>query len=335
MAALALDTSSGGDAESPFEESVISAIRSWGYDVAPQVGAAGYRIDIGIRHPDYPGVYVLGIECDGFQYHSSKVARDRDRLREQVLRGLGWRLHRIWGTAWYRNRNGEEERLRDAIESAVAAPIRGLLGGLDVGDCIDRPAVVVEAATFAVEPDWAVPYEAAVVAPLARWIDPGDMGSRFEIAPAITNIATVEGPVHMSVVHERLRGAWNIGRVGARIRDNIDYAVIVAKVLREGDFIRLPNTVVETVRTPTDACARTVEQVHDDELALSLVNLVRDVGAIGQDDLTASVARVFGWTRRGQDISTRLLAVINGLLEMGALSGDAEALTVAREAPSR
>ena len=334
IAALALDTSSGGDAESPFEESVISAIRSWGYDVAPQVGAAGYRIDIGIRHPDYPGVYVLGIECDGFQYHSSKVARDRDRLREQVLRGLGWHLHRIWGTAWYRNRNGEEERLRAAIERAVAAPIRGLLGGLDGGDRIDRPVVVVEAATFASAPDWAVPYETAAVAPLARWIDPSDMGSRFEIAPAITNIATIEGPVHMSVVHERLRTAWNIGRVGARIRDNIEYAAIVAKVLREGDFIRVPNTVVETVRTPTDACARTVEQVHDDELALSLVNLVRDAGAIGQDDLTASVARVYGWARRGQDISTRLLAVINRLLETGALHGDAEALTVAKEGPS-
>ena len=127
MPALALDTSAGGDAESPFEESVISVIRSWGYELTPQVGTAGYRIDIGVRHPDHPGVYALGVECDGYQYHSSKVARDRDRLREKVLRGLGWRLHRIWGTAWYRDRNGEERKLRAAIERAITAPVHGLL----------------------------------------------------------------------------------------------------------------------------------------------------------------------------------------------------------------
>ena len=78
-----LDTAAGGDAESPFEESVISVMRSWGYELIPQVGTAGYRIDIGVRHPAHPGVYALGIECDGVQYHSSKAARDRDRLREK------------------------------------------------------------------------------------------------------------------------------------------------------------------------------------------------------------------------------------------------------------
>ena len=104
LPALAPGTSAGGDAESPFEESVINVIRSWGYELTPQVGTAGYRIDIGIHYPSHPGVYALGVECDGYQYHSSKAARDRDRLREKVLRDLGWNLHRIWGTAWYRDR---------------------------------------------------------------------------------------------------------------------------------------------------------------------------------------------------------------------------------------
>ncbi len=53
-------------------------------------------------------------------YHSSKAARDRDRLREQVLNGLGWRLYRIWGTDWYRGRAGAELRLKEAVEQAIA-----------------------------------------------------------------------------------------------------------------------------------------------------------------------------------------------------------------------
>ena len=66
-------------------------------------------------------MYALGVECDGHRYHFAKAARDRDRLREQVLRDLGWNLHRIWGTSWYRDRKGEERRLQAAIEHAMAA----------------------------------------------------------------------------------------------------------------------------------------------------------------------------------------------------------------------
>ncbi|AUY52918.1 DUF4011 domain-containing protein [Streptomyces sp. CB01881] len=109
--------------ESPFEESVLGVLRDWGYDVQPQVGVAGYRIDLGIRHPHAPGRYALGVECDGAMYHSSRAARDRDRLRDGVLRGLGWELHRIWGTDWYRDRSGAEARLRAAVRRAVETPL--------------------------------------------------------------------------------------------------------------------------------------------------------------------------------------------------------------------
>lgn len=69
--------------ESPFEEEVIDVLRGWGYEVQPQVGVAGFRIDMAIRHPGAPGTYALGIECDGAMYHSSRAARDRDRLRKR------------------------------------------------------------------------------------------------------------------------------------------------------------------------------------------------------------------------------------------------------------
>lgn len=167
--ALALDTSSGGDAESPFEESVIAVIRSWGYDLVPQVGTAGYRIDIGVKHASHPGAFALGVECDGYRYHSSRTARDRDRLREEVLRGLGWRLYRIWGTAWYRDRNGEEAKLRSAIEEAVAAPVSGLLTHSAPSDGI-CPAIATTTVTFDEKPQWAKPYQITWVTGWpARW----------------------------------------------------------------------------------------------------------------------------------------------------------------------
>ncbi len=135
---LALRTSidqTGGDPESPFEEEVARVIRSWGYEVVPQVGSAGYRVDIGIRHPSHSGRFILGIECDGAAYHSSKVARDRDRLRQEVLEGLGWRLYRIWGPAWYRTRALQEAKLRRAIEDAAGrVALRTVGTGTEDGD---------------------------------------------------------------------------------------------------------------------------------------------------------------------------------------------------------
>ncbi|MCZ7359897.1 MAG: DUF4011 domain-containing protein [Candidatus Methanoperedens sp.] len=106
------------DTDSPFEDSVYELLRSHGYDVHKQVGCGGYRIDLAIVSPEQKGRYILGIECDGAKYHSSPVARDRDRLRQQILKGLGWKLHRVWSTDWYRNRADTERRLLDAVEKA-------------------------------------------------------------------------------------------------------------------------------------------------------------------------------------------------------------------------
>ena len=79
----------GDDFESPFEEAVTRILRESGYEVHTQVGCSGYRIDLAIVHPEKPGRYLLGVECDGAAYHSVFCARERDRLRQSVLESLG------------------------------------------------------------------------------------------------------------------------------------------------------------------------------------------------------------------------------------------------------
>ena len=108
----------GGEFESPFEEAVARPIREAGYHVHPQVGVSSFRIDLGVIHPSRPGEYLLGVECDGATYHRARSARDRDRLRQEVLESLGWRLHRIWSTDWFRNPARETDRLLSAIREA-------------------------------------------------------------------------------------------------------------------------------------------------------------------------------------------------------------------------
>lgn len=331
LPALALDTSTGGDAESPFEESVIRTVRSWGYDVTPQVGAAGYRIDMAVHHPDRPGVFVLAVECDGAQYHSSRVARDRDRLRDQVLVGLGWTMHRIWGTAWYRDRPGAERRLIEAIETAVQAPVRGLLGGAVPAARGRVVAVDLEPVEFSDVPDWAVPYRPAEIGRRPRWTELHDPAIRPAMCDAIVIIVAEEGPVHIDTVHQRFRQAWDIGQIGSRIRGNIEAAVQAADVVQDGDYLRVRRGERASVRTPVDRCSRAVDRIHPAELEAAVLTLIRDVGGMGQDEVMLRVSRLFGWNRRGPDITRTLSVIVEGLIGTSRLVRAGDDLRVAED----
>lgn len=104
-----------GDYDSPFEQFVADGLRAKGWETHPQIGVSRFRIDLGVVHPDRPGDYLVGVECDGASYHSAATARDRDKVRSEILRGLGWRLVRVWSTEWWIDREGALQRLHEAI----------------------------------------------------------------------------------------------------------------------------------------------------------------------------------------------------------------------------
>jgi len=106
--------------ESEFELSVGRFVQGLGFQAHYQVGSQGFLIDIAIPDPGSPTRYLCGIECDGAPYHSHPTARDRDRLREEILRARGWDIYRIWSTDWYRNRSTETERLRNYLKRRAA-----------------------------------------------------------------------------------------------------------------------------------------------------------------------------------------------------------------------
>lgn len=108
-----------GDYESPFEQAVAQNLMQLGWQVVPQIGVSRFRIDLGIVHPDHPGAYLVGVECDGVTYHSAATARDRDKVRSAVLAGLGWKLVRVWSTEWLVDKHGATQRLHSKIEAIL------------------------------------------------------------------------------------------------------------------------------------------------------------------------------------------------------------------------
>ncbi|KXU36661.1 hypothetical protein AXK11_03785 [Cephaloticoccus primus] len=118
-----LETHQGsvGAYESPFEEAVAAKLMAKGWRTAPQIGVSSFRIDIGVVDPDDPSRYLAGVECDGATYHSSATARDRDKLRQLVLEGLGWVILRVWSTNWWLNEHDTLEQLDRQLRTLLQA----------------------------------------------------------------------------------------------------------------------------------------------------------------------------------------------------------------------
>ena len=311
VAALAAPVSETGlDAESPFEEEVIRTIRSWGYDVVPQVGQAGYRVDMAIRDPEHPNRFVLGIECDGAAYHSGKVARDRDRLRQEVLEGLGWRMHRIWGTTWYRSRQRAESELKEAIRIAV---LQGPPRPEQAARQITASAITIvdEEVSLDEAPDWTVPYR---VARMER----GSFYSSAEVAPQvrqrsfdeeIERIVRSEGPIAETAFQRRFVNVLGITltkRIQDALGDRVELMIDNGEILRvDGRFLMSPRRKNVEVRRPDDRVPESKREARDippTELVMAIGLLVKDALSIERGDVPQYIVRnVYGWTRVTQD----------------------------------
>lgn len=109
------------DYDSDFEMAVAEGLRRYGWSVRTQIGVSKFRIDLGVVHPDAPGQFLAGVECDGAAYHSSPSARDRDRVRHIILERLGWRLLRVWSTDWFLDPEARLQRLHDELQAVLLA----------------------------------------------------------------------------------------------------------------------------------------------------------------------------------------------------------------------
>lgn len=330
IAALGLELGSEAkDTESPFEEEVARLLRSWGYDVVPQVGQSGYRIDLGIRDPRARGGFLLGVECDGFAYHSSKVARDRDRLRHEQLVAQGWSIHHIWGTAWYHQRAMAEQELRDAIDAALASG--GFSSASNDGE-MRRRSVEVDFAPVSVDPEtnWTIPYKVADFTIQTRGHEITAPGVRNLLSMAVERVVSNEGPVHEDILIRRVREAWGVGRAGNRIRTTFQevFSELAARgvLIRDRDgFLSLKGQEVGPVRVPVEGqpeTARAIEHVALSEIAQAVLYVVREAKAVEQEELVRHIARIFGWRRTGDGIVARIGDAISRVIQSGTIERD-------------
>jgi len=337
---LGLAEETGRDADSIFEEQVAARLSALGYDVKSQIGTAGFFVDLAVADPEKPGRFVLGIECDGAQYHSSRSARDRDRLRQNVLEAHGWVLHRIWSTDWFLRPEEETARVVQAIEAAKAhwreaderaadslsaVPIR-----FTAHEENDVDVVVAEAANE--KPD--VPRYEEAKFPVNRQREPHETPLP-EMIKHVVRVVSVEGPVHESEIVVRIRSAWGLARAGNRIRDAVLAAVKAAK--RKGDIIGGPfhslpgQEAVVRDRSEVDSnTLRKPENLPPEEVKIAIGRVVEENFGAEQDQLVQAVARLFGFGSTSAQLRGVVESALTDLLESGQFRLDGRLVTRAQ-----
>ena len=291
-ALAAQDLGSIGDIENPFEQSIADALSARGWEVRPQIGVSGFRVDLGIVHPDHAGVFLAGVECDGASYHSSATARDRDKTRQAVLEGLGWTILRIWSTDWFRNPASVRNRICDQLDALLEqdreerrlAQERMEAQSEEPPD--DAPRLMITGPDTNIanvpEPEFGVMAEDAArfepaPTPIASSVNvpPQNDPDRFydrsydaHLIALVSQIVARDGPIRFSILAREIANAHGWQRTGRRIQSRV--SSLLGDNIREdiGDatFVWPPSGPRR--RLPFhDLGDRSIREIHPAEIA--------------------------------------------------------------------
>lgn len=320
---------SGREEDSPFETAVCNTLRDMNYEVDAQVGQSGFFIDLAVIDPNQPGRYLLGVECDGATYHSSRCARERDRLRQYVLEDQGWLIHRIWSTDWFHNPDEEKEKLARKLESLCQQ------SNLDAA--VPRPQSVAKALPIGSARDsqnidglsgiekLATPY---VQAKGSFCFGTDEMMKR-----AIGEVLKIEAPIHVAELQNRCRELSGLSRVTngflQQFLRTLRSVENDKKTSRCDDFIHLINDEPvprnrENVASPE---LRKPTMIAPMEYDAAIKRFIEYVHGATMSEIAPAIARMLGFKSTSQQLRSIVDKRCLQLVQQGVIHSDADGVT--------
>lgn len=324
------------------EKQIGKAMAAEGYQVDIRIGVSGYRIDLGVVNADNPDTYLLAILCDGNGYKTGKTARDREVLREQVLRQLGWAIHRVWSTDWLDNPEREMQRIREAIEAAQSEQDEqgsDLVEESSASSEIDdrKASNAIKAEAISIEHAMSLGAESvqtlmpssckAVYKPcvLPNVALPSDdfynTANTRIIREQIAKVIDEEGPISRALLSKRVLQAWGLARSGVRIERHFDTMFAVMKVKKtKWDGVvyfwpkQLDPTHYDVFRVAErEQDRRNAEDLPPEEIANAVKEILFNQISLPQEDLIKETVKLLGYARTGAALEK---SVKNGISEV-------------------
>lgn len=300
--------------DSDFELEVCEFLRSEGFSVDTQVGCSGFRIDLGLKMPDSSD-YVLAIECDGATYHSSKNARDRDRLRQEILERMGWKFYRIWSTDWFRNKNFEKQRLLDAATNAIKFPNKVVT--TETADCKNQSIEEFEEIVVKKQFEFP-PYEVVDFAETCQRYNTTDFKA------ILKEILKVEAPLSEELFLKRIVWFFDREKVTSVVQcayEDLMEGYQNYDIIRRNGFLYLDSAKEIQCRGPGDI-ERDIKHIAPEELAAGMLEILKQNVTADKKGLYHSLAAQCGVSRVGNAINEILDSALALLGEQVVVDGE-------------
>lgn len=283
-----------------------------GLEVKCNIGTSGFKVDIGIIHPDKPQQYILGVVIDGHYYYNAQTTNDREMVMPSVLKALGWNIYRVWAMDWFENSN--------TIIDKIVDNVKHLLTQTDIQDeVIEKSSIEPIIHPIKAIPDKVINYNDSTkqqpyIAANLTAISSANSETIFEfrnrniIKQQLQTLISIEAPISKSLLYRKLLQLWNTSRVGARLDKYLEGIVKEMNVIESThhqSFYWNSDTNLEFYRS-NDIEKRNMEDIAPEEVIVALVEVVTDNLSIEEDELLRYLARTFGFAKVGKQIDSLL-----------------------------
>jgi hypothetical protein len=317
------------DSEDRFCSTISEFLKQNGYKVYESVGCSDYTINIAVEHPEKEGCFVAGIECDGNSYHMARTARDRDHLRNSILKNMGWNLYRVWSTDWIRDPKAAQTQLLDFINGVThhnkennnsiskPEPVPEVIFNTIISEQVQEnsPKNKVNSNLYGFKC-----YKEAYCYEVQHSTG---ADNETRVAEKVMHVLKIEQPIHMESLYRRLASSFGNEKVTASVRNTIDSAIkhkLKKKVNIQDNFISMKNISEIEVRIPKDGeGGRPIEYISISEIAVAMKIIASNAFGISEKELSGETARVFGFQRRGPKIAKAMHQAIDHLKKNGEI----------------
>ncbi len=305
---------------------IAQRLQAKGLQVQCNIGTSGFKIDIGIVHPQKAQQYILGIVIDGTYYYNARTANDREMVMPSVLKSLGWNLHRIWTMDWYENSNAIIETIAKKVNNLLQQPEpeKEIALPETAAQPVFEPTDVMMEAVPAIITKQQQPYRAHALSKVANASSETiyDAGNRHRIKQQIQMLVDMEAPISKSLLYKKILQAWNTTRAGTRLEAYLQEIITnmdINQTIHHQPFYWSSNTVVMDYYRSNDVEKRNIEDIAPEEIAVALQEVVTHNLSIEEEELIRYLCRSFGFAKVGKQIDTQLRYVIDMLEKEGSI----------------
>ncbi|MDY6048593.1 MAG: DUF4011 domain-containing protein, partial [Bacilli bacterium] len=239
-----------------FIDFIYDKLLDYGYVVDKNIGK-----DVGIDLAIFDKAknrYVVGLECDGGAYKNLVNTTDRERIRRNVLKSLGWKIYHVWSPDFYRNPKNEFDKILDFIQEASEEEESEEIKKEFELNLKRKQAIKVE-----IKENY-VPYKVFQSVKRRAKV----LLEEENLSNLVYKIVKVEAPIHINLLKRRLMDITSVSKLSDEQVNLLAKVVQEDKFKYKDEFVYLSEGQVYQVRNRSllDKYSKKVEYISKEEI---------------------------------------------------------------------